>query len=288
MKKQKACEYPIDNFLKQTLKDDLPPEVEDRLYIQLRRFQEKTDKQQSGVVNLKWILRQQLVKSAALVFAVVVFVILLATAGFVPLTNSQNLLAESLSTFTTSINVFEQISRSSSMDCSVETTTEKGDRLNYSIKWTPGSTRVQVFKPDNSIVKTLEIINDRVTIIDHTSNTLHYVKTLEQLDDPLFQRVMDFISPTYLQERLQMKWKSGIYWKRGDCDEGIFTVLNSQEKADMEISVDMCTLLPTKMTTYRTFPTETGEGGEMVIKVQFAWETPPIAPRLSEQKNNVN
>ncbi|MDQ1354538.1 MAG: hypothetical protein QG657_4847 [Acidobacteriota bacterium] len=288
MKKQKACEYPIDNFLKQTLKDDLPPEVEDRLYIQLRRFQEKTDKQQSGVVNLKWILRQQLVKSAALVFAVVVFVILLATAGFVPLTNSQNLLAESLSTFTTSINVFEQILRSSSMDCSVETTTEKGDRLNYSIKWTPGSTRVQVFKPDNSIVKTLEIIDDQVTIIDHTSNTLHYVKTLEQLDDPLFQRVMDFISPTYLQERLQMKWKSGIYWKRGDCDEGIFTVLNSQEKADMEISVDMCTLLPTKMTTYRTFPTETGEGGEMVIKVQFAWETPPIAPRLSEQKNNVN
>lgn len=288
MKKQNACEYPVDDLLKQTLKDDLPPEVEDRLYIQLRRFQEQTGKQQSGVVNLKWVLSQQLIKSAALVFAFVVFVILLATAGFVPLTDSQNLLAESLSTFTTSINVFEQISRSNGMDCSVETTTGKGDRLNYSIKWTPGSTRVQVFKPDNAIIKTLEIIDDRVTIIDHADNTLRYVKTLEQLDDPLFQPVMDFISPADLQERIQMKWKSGIYWKRGDCDEGTFTVLNSREKADMEIIVDMCTLLPTKMTTYRTFPTETGEGGEMVIKVQFAWETPPTPPRLIEQKNNVN
>lgn len=284
MKKQNAYQDPIDHLLKQTLKDDLPPEVEDRLYIQLRRFREQTDKQQSGFVNLKWGLSQQLIKSAALVFAFVVFVILLATAGFVPLTGSRNLLADSLSTFTTSINVFEQISRSKSMDCSVETTTGKGDRLNYSIKWTPGSTRVQVCRPDNSIIKTLEIIDDRVTIIHHADNSLHYAKNLEQVDDPLFQPVMDFISPADLQERIQMKWKSGIYWKRGDCDEGIFTVLNSREKADMEIMVDMCTFLPIKMTTYRPFPTPAGEGGEMVIKVRFAWETPPTPPRLIDQQ----
>lgn len=284
MKKQNAYQDPIDHLLKQTLEDDLPPEVEDRLYIQLRRFQEHADKQQSGFINLKWGLSQQLIKSAALVFAFVVFVILLATAGFVPLTGSRNLLADSLSTFTTSINVFEQISRSKSMDCSVETTTAKGDRLNYSIKWTPGSTRVHVCRPDNFIIKTLEIIDDRVTIIDHADNSLHYAKNLEQVDDPLFQPVMDFISPADLQERIQMKWKSGIYWKRGDCDEGIFTVLNSREKADMEIMVDMCTFLPIKMTTYRPFPTPAGEGGEMVIKVQFAWETPPTPPRIIDQQ----
>lgn len=170
------------------------------------------------------------------------------------------------------------------MDCSVESVTAKGDRLNYSIKWTPDRTLVQVIKPDNSIVKTLEMINARVTIIDHSNNSLRYVNNLEQVNDPLFQPIMDFISPTHLQERMKMKWKPGIYKQRGECDEETFTVLNSQEKADMEILVDMCTFLPIKMTTHRPFPTLSGKEGEGVIKVQFAWEAPPTLPRLIEHK----
>jgi hypothetical protein len=284
----------------QPLKDDLPAEVEDRLYIQLRRFQEQTDKQKKGILNiegllkniftgdignLKWGLRQQLVKSAALVFASVSFVILLVTAGFVPITNSRNLLAESLSTLTTSINVSEQLSRANGMECTVESVTAKGDRLNYSIKWTPNQTLVQAIKPDNSIIKTLEIVNDRVTILDHTTNSHHYANNLGQVNDPLFQPIMDFISPAHLQERMQMKWKPGIYRQRGDCDEGIFTVLNSQEKADMEIMVDMCTFLPMTMTSHRPVPTFPGKERDGVIKVQFAWETPPSLPRLIEHRS---
>jgi len=283
MTKQNSNRYPIDNLLRQTLKDDLPIEVEDRLYIHLRRFREKTG---SAGGNLGWGFTQQLIKSAALVFAVVVFVILLATAGFVPLTDSRNVLAESLSTLTTSLNVSQQISRSNGMDCSVETVTGEGKRLNYSIKWTPHRTRVQVIGPDNFIVKTLQIENDRVTIMDHIDDTLRHVKDLEHLDDPQFQPVMDFISPAYLQERMQMKWNPGIYRQRGDCDEGTFTVLNSQEKADMEIMVDLCTFLPMKMTTYRPIPTLPGEEGEIVIRVQFAWETLPTLPRIIEQKTS--
>lgn len=280
MKKQNDCQHPIDHLLKQTLKDDLPPEVENRLYIHLRRFQAQTG---GAGGNLKWGLGPQLIKSAALVFAFVVFVILLVTAGFVPLTDSRNVLAESLSTYTTSINVTEQISRCNSMDCTLETLTGKGDHLNYSIKWTPDRTLVQVIKPDNSIVKTLEMINARVTIIDHSNNSLRYVNNLEQVNDPLFQPVMDFISPTHLQERMKMKWKPGIYMQRGECDEETFTVLNSQEKADMEILVDMCTFLPIKMTSHRPFPTLPGEEGEIVIKIHFTWETLPTLPRLIEQ-----
>lgn len=301
MKKQNSYLHPIDDLLKQTLKDDLPIEVENRLYIHLRRFQEKTAKQKTFIlngdgflkkiftaftgVNLEWGLMRLLIKSTALVFAFVVFVILLVTAGFVPLNDSRNALAESLSTLTTSLNVSQQISRSNGMDCSVETVTGKGRHLNYSIKWTPGWTRVQVIGPDHIIVKTLQIKNDRVTIMDHTNNILRRVKDLEHLDDPQFQPVMDFISPAHLQERMQVKWNPGLYRKWGDCDAETFTVLNSREKADMEIMVDLCTFLPIEMTTYRPIPTLPGEEEDIVIRVQFAWETLPTIPRLIEQKS---
>lgn len=71
MKEQNSCQHPIDNLLKQTLKDDLPIEVENRLYIHLRRFQAQNG---GAGGNLKWGLGSQFIKSAALAFAFVVFV----------------------------------------------------------------------------------------------------------------------------------------------------------------------------------------------------------------------
>ena len=203
MKIQKSSQHPIDKLLKQTMKDDLTPEVEDRLNLQLRQFQEQTEKQKRlqwnfyGFVknlftirNLEWKLGRQLIKSAALTFASVVFVILLAAAIFVPISGSPGVMAESFSTLTTSLYVYQQISRVNAMECSVETVTKKGERLTYSLKWTPDRTRVHIINPDKSIVKTLLVKNDHVTIIDKTNNTVRHGKDLEYMDAPLVRNLL--------------------------------------------------------------------------------------------------
>ena len=300
MNKQKSARHPIDDLLKQTMKDDLPPEVENRLHVYFRRFQEKTDEQ--GKLNLNvdewarnffnrsdpdWRLGRLLIKNAALVFAFIVFVILLVTAGFVPLTGSRSVLAESYSVLATSLNVSEQISRSNGMECSGEVVTGKGKPLTYSLKWTPDWTQVLVISPDNIILKTFQIKNDQITIIDRTDNTLRQVEGLEHVDDPQFQPIRDFISPARLQQLLQMRWKPGISRQRGECDEGTFTVLNSQARADMEITVDMCTFLPSQVIIHRPIPAPPGKEGDIVMRIHFSWETPPYLPRLMEPKNTV-
>lgn len=296
MKIQKSSQLPIDDLLKQTMKDDLTPEVENRLNIQLRQFQEKTLKQEKSQLNFYGVVKnffntnnpvrrlgQQLIKSAALAFASVVFIILLVAASFVPITNSPGVLAESFSTLTTSMYVYQQISRVNAMQCSVQAVTGKGERLTYSLKWTPDRTRVHIIKPGNIIVKTLLVKNDHITIIDKTNHTVRQGKGLEYMDDAQFQPIIDYLSPTNFRESLQEKWGPKSYRQQGDCDEGTFSVVNPGEKGDREVIVDMCTYLPTRMIKYRPIPTQPGKKGEVVMSIDFTWETPFI-PRLIDQK----
>jgi hypothetical protein len=299
MKIQKSSQHSIDNLLKQTLKDDLTPEVENRLYIQLRQFQEKTGKQEKPqlnffrfmkkfftIINLERKLGLQLIRSAALTFASVVFIILLVAASFVPITGSQNVLAESFSTLTTSLYVYQQISRVNAMQCSVEAVTRDGERLTYSLEWTPDRTLVHIIRPDKTIVKTLLVKNDHITIIDKTNNTLRHGKGIEYMDDPQFQPIIDYISPTNFRESLQEKWGPKSYRQQEDCDEGTFSVVNPGEKGDREIIVDMCTFLPSRMIKYLPTPTQPGKKGEVVMSIHFTWETPFI-PRLIDQQIEV-
>jgi hypothetical protein len=294
---KKSSQLPIDNLLKQTLKDDLPPEVENRLYIQLRQFQEKTVKQEKlqlnffGFVrnffNLKsqeWRLERHLIKSAALTFALVVFIILLAAAIVVPITSTPGVLAESFSTLTTSLYVSGQISQANAMECSVEAVTGKGERLNYSIRWTPDQTRVHILEPGKTIMKTLLVKNGDITIIDNINDTIRHGKDLEHMDDPQFQPIIHYLSPANFRERLQVKWGPRSYRQQGDCDVGTFAVLNPGEKVDTEVIVDMCTFLPTRMIKYRPIPNQPGQEGEIIMSIHFAWVTPSL-PRLIDQKN---
>jgi hypothetical protein len=296
MKIQKSSQHPMDKLLRQTMKDDLTPEVENRLNLQLRQFREKTQKQKRpqlnfygflknffAIRNLERKLGRQLIKSAALTFASVVFIILLVAAIFVPISGSPGVMAESFSTLTTSLYVYQQISRVNAMQCSVEAVTKKGERLSYSLKWTPDQTRVHIIKPGKNIVKTLLVKNDYVTIIDKTNNTVRHGKGLKYMDDPQFQPIIDYLSPTNFRESLQEKWGPKSYRQQGDCDEGTFSVVNPGEKVDREVTVDMCTYLPTRMIKYRPIPTQPGKKGEVVMNIHFTWETPFI-PRLIDQQ----
>jgi len=299
MKIKKSSQHPVDNLLKQTMKDDLTPEVENRLYIRLRQFQEKTGKQEKLRLNFfgfvknffsmsfrEWKWGRQLIKSAALTFASVVFIILLVVASFVPITGSQSVLADSFSTLTTALYVYQQISRANDMQCSVEAVTGKGELLTYSIEWTPDRTRVHIIKPDKTIVKTLLVENDHITIMDKTNNTVRYGKSPGYIDDPQFQPILDYLSPANFRESLQEKWGAKSYRRAGDCDEGTFCVVNPGEKEDTEIIVDMCTFLPTRIIKYRPIPTQPGKKGEILMSIDFTWEI-PFVPRLIDEKITV-
>jgi hypothetical protein len=296
MKMQKSSQHPIDTLLKQTLKDDLPPEMERRLKIRLRQFLVKTEKHERSQFNfsrnvknffvdriLEWKWGGHYIKSAALTFAAVTFIVLLAAAILVPVTGSPGLLAESFSTLTTSLYVSQQISRVIGMQCFVEAVTGQGETLTYSIKWTPDRTRVQFMNPEKFIVKTLLVENGHATIIDKTNNAVRYGKGLEYMDDLQFQPIIDFLSPVNLKESLQGKWRPGSDRQQGDCGEDTFSLVNRGEKGAAEVWVDMCTFLPVRMIKYHPNPTHAGKGKEIAMSVDFIWQT-PFLPRVIDQK----
>ena len=281
MKKQKPSEYPIDILLKQTLKDDLPTDVEMHMNIRLSRFREKVEKQKqhrpgiygfftafSDLCKLK--VGPQLVKSPALAFASIVLIILLTAALFIPVDHSQNSPSEALSTLTTAIYVSQQISRINSMECTAEATTRKGEHLDYSIRWTPHRTRVHIIRQDKTIAKTLWITDRDVTIANTANGTVRHVKDIEHIDDPQFYPIKEFISPAALKARLTGKWHPREYERQKECDQGVFAVANPGEKVNTEVTVDMCTFLPILM-----------KKTEIGVNIRFIWK-PPFPHRLFE------
>jgi hypothetical protein len=123
MKKQKPSKHPIDTLLKQTLKDDLPGDVENRMVIQLSRFRENLEKQKQHRPGIYEFFAALFNAGPALTFASVVLFILLTAALFIPIDTSKNTPSESLSTLTTAIYVSQQISRINTMECNVEAIT---------------------------------------------------------------------------------------------------------------------------------------------------------------------
>jgi len=289
MKKEKRRDPKIDDLLKQALKDDLPLEAESAMKRQLNLFREKMEgheprrKMKTGRIlqgllegrgfrQVQWIL-----KKGVPAFASIIMVIL---GSFLQIKGSQSPLAESISTLKAAAFVTQELNQTESMVCSVQIFTEDDKFLRFSIQWlSPDRTRVCIEKRGKIPSKTLWLTDEEIAIADHEKNTLRKVQNFEQTNEPQFQPVMNFLSPSSLVERIRGKWKLKHYRYQGDCEWGTFTLTTPREKALMEITVDLCTYLP--ISIKKILPAPTKEGGEekLLMNVHFKWNT-PIPPQI--------
>jgi hypothetical protein len=283
MKKENSGKFEIDDLLKQTLKDDLPPELESRMMKQLKLFPEKMEQSErqrrketngslvrifrgEGLRWMKWMFKKQVLAPAS--------VIMVVWGGVLQVSGPRSVLAESISVLKTSVIVSDRVSHADSMECSMKVPAENAQHHEYSIQWlSPDLTRVQVKKPTQDIIKTMWISEEEITIAVHVTNTMRKVERVDQIDDPEFKHALGFLSPLDLVKRMDGKWQLKQYEQHGDCEWGTFTVAIPEEKMLLELTVDLCTFLPTNFKIFLEDPKKESGDGKFLMNVNFKWNT---------------
>lgn len=283
MKKEKPRNSEINDLLKQVLKDDLPPESEKRMRRQFIQFRKKIE--QSGLKQrmnfsmiwrhffrpkgwqwARWMLKKEILALSS--------IIMVALGAFMHISGHRSALAESFSMMRMSVSVSEEVRYTSSMECTMLVPTEEGKSVAYSIQWLPHNiTRVDVHKMDE-IHKTLWIVDEDITIADHVKKTLKKVDSVEQVKDPLFQPIMDFLSPAELAELMYRRWQPKQFEQKGERELGTFTFTIYDEKALLEMTVNLNTYLPMSIRKYLPGSTKTGEEEKIVMQMHFIWNQP--------------
>jgi len=289
MKKEDSDKFEIDDLLKQTLKDDLPPELESSMKKQLILFRKKMEQPElqrreeanralrrlfhgGGLKWMQWMLKKQVLAPASIIMVVL--------GAVLQITNPSSVLAESISLLKTSIIVSDRVSHAESMECSIEMPAENEQYYEYFIQWlSPSLTRVQVKKPNQDIIKTMWISDDKITIADHATNTLRKVEKVNQIDAPEFHHALRLLSPLDLVEQMEGKWRLKQYKQHGDSERGTFTVAIPEENTILELTVDLCTFLPTSLKKFLADSNEESDEGKILMNVNFKWNK-SIPPQL--------
>ena len=283
---RKAKDTRIDHLLQQTFTDDLPPDAKNAMKRQLDRFRTKMDQAQTdrtraesrpsrGISYLKgirWI--HFLLKKEVFV---VVSLLMIVLGGFIQSSGSSNKLAENLSVLGTSVVVSNQMSRSQSMECSIQMTRENEKPLKYSIQWlSPNLSKIQVEESDNTPLKTIWLSEEDIVIVDHVADTLRKERHLAQFSDPMLQPIVGYLAPKELVERMYGEWQL-IQYQKEECGLGIFTVALPNERAILKVTVDLCTYLP--VTIKKILSAEERDKETLVFEVRYTWNL-PLSPEL--------
>jgi len=208
---------------------------------------------------------------------VVVSLLMIVLGGFIQSSGSSNKLTENLSVLGTSVVVSSQMSRSQSMECSIQMTRENEKPLKYSIQWlSPNLSKIQVEESDNTPLKTIWLSGEDIVIADHVADTLRKERHLAQFSDPMLQPIVGYLAPTELAERMYGEWQLIQYQKEG-CGQGIFTVALTNERATLEVTVDLCTYLPVSIK--KILPAEERGEKTLVFDVRYTWNI-PLSPEL--------
>jgi hypothetical protein len=285
MKKEKLTDFDIDELLQQSLKDDLPPEVEKSMKTQLIQLRKKMELQEQkptpGLIKylnklfrverqpwIHWMLKKGVLAAASLAMIVL--------GSMLHMSGSQNVLAKKISLLGTSVLVSGQVSRVESMECAVKALKDDDKSLTYSIQWvSPNLTKVQIKSSDDAVIviKTLWLSEEEILIKDHIEGTINREKNIAQISDPHFHAVLGLLSPPDLVERMYGQWQLKQYEKHGDCEWGIFTITLPEESTLLEISVDLCTYFPVNMEKFILDPSKENKKGKLLLNIHFKWNT---------------
>lgn len=296
--KKKPRDARIDHLLKRAFRDDLPPDAEKAMKRQLERFQTKMEQRKShriraynrvfrAISHLKdarwthFLLRKEALIAASLLMVI--------WGAFIQSYGSTNRLAENLSVLGTSVVVASQTSRFHSMECAIQLYGESGRLFNYSILWlAPNMSKIQITRSDDTPLKTIWLSEEDIVIADHSKGTLHREKYSPQSSDRLLQPIVGFLSPQELAEQMYGDWTLKQYRREDECGEGIFTVALPNERAALEVTVDLCTYLP--VTVRKIALSGTHREGKPIMNVHFRWGIPLSPEFLSPpaKKENQN
>ena len=282
----------IDHLLQQTLKDDMPSDVENAMKEQLDQFRLKMEraatrttsadrkffKRMSQFESVRWahfLLNKEVL--------VVVSLLMIVLGGYIQSSGSSNQLTENLSVLGTSVAVSSQMIRSHSMECSIQIHRDSQKPLNYLIQWlSPNLSKIQVIESENILLKTIWLSEDDIVIADYLKDRVYNESHSALRNDPVIQPIIGYLAPTELAEQMYGEWKFKQTEQKGECDEGTFTVLLPNKRALLEVSVDLCTFLP--VTINKILPAEEQGEEKLILNVRYTWNVPLSPEHLSPKQ----
>jgi len=275
----------IDHLLKQTLKDDLPVDAEAVMKNQLEGFrlklEEASGRTWAGQKTFQAILNLMDVRWARILVkkevVLVISLMMIVLGSFIHSSGSPNQLTENLSVLGTSVVVSNEMIRSQSMECSIQMYGDNQEPLHYAIQWlSPNLSKVHVEDSRNAPLKTIWISEEDIVIDDHITDRRFEKKISTQLDDPILKPIVGYLEPEELVERMYGEWKLLKYQKQKECAQGIFAIALSDERATLEVTLDLCTHLPVSIKKI-LHGEEFGEE-RVIFNVRYTWNI-PISPQ---------
>jgi hypothetical protein len=122
---------------------------------------------------------------------------------------------------------------------------ENQESLQYSIQWlSPNLSKVRIRDSESTLLKTVWISEEEITIADHVNDKAYKGRSPVQVDDPMIQPIAGYLTPTELVEQMYGQWKFQKTEQTGECDQGISTFSLTNERAQLEVKIDLCTFLP--------------------------------------------
>jgi len=238
MKKEHSDQHKTDSLIRQVLKDDLPPALEEKMKERILRFRKEIEQPRQirrRNLSVGWIFRKEVLAGAS--------VLMLVSGGALQLIGYRSALADTVSALNTSV--------------SVRVDAHKSDKMN----------------------KTLWVSESGIIIADHIHNTTEKAEGVWKITDATFRPVLWLMTPEELAERLYGKWKLRLYEQTDKPDQGLFIFLDQEEKAVLEMTVDLNTYLPLRIEKFLPESPELDEKGRSVMQAHFNWNQ-PVSPQI--------
>jgi len=265
-RKQTVKDQSLDRLLTETLRDDLPPEIESRMGKQLTQFQDKWE-EQMGLPWYQGILPRVALATAALLMVVV--------GGYLQVSGPHTVLTENIALVGTSLRVSNQVENSASMLCSVRLQRENGETNVYAIRWlSPGQIRVDIQTEQLDISQSIWIKETEISVADYTKDSVQTFDHLGQLNDPFIQPLLALLSPENLSGSLYGEWQLQNRQQKDGCEWTTYAITSPHPKDAMEMTVDLCTHLPTEAQKLNPWPLESVQGEKAELSIKFQWNAP--------------
>jgi hypothetical protein len=279
----------IEHLLQQTLEDDLPPDVQITMKKQLDQFRKKMeeDATQKALAERKILRRKPPIRGlrwAQLLFSkevlVVLSLLMIVLGGFIQSSGSSNQLTEYLSVLGTSVAVSNEMSRSHSMECTIQMPRDNKQPLHYLIQWlSPNLSKIQVKESENILLKTIWLSEEELIIADHVNDRVYNEGYAALFNDPVIRPVLGYLAPAELAERMYGEWKTDQTEQKGKCEQRTFTISLPNEKALLEVAVDLRTFLPVSLK--KILPSEEQTDQRLILNVRYTWNVPLFPEQLS-------
>jgi hypothetical protein len=288
----------IDRLLRETLRDDPPAGLEQRLERHWEAFQDRASREAVRVRRsakgghedpLRWFLlaSKRLLPKGALAAAAVGMVVwgILMQAG-----GSSHVLANNLSLIKTTVLVKDQVSLAPALSCRVEVSDGSGGgRLAYLVQWLPPDLqRVDMWDRDGDPVRTVWVRDQIIIVADRGTERVYSVGDLGQIDDPYLPAILELIQPQELANRLYGEWEESRRELRENCIWSTFQIASLDEHRDtFDLTVDLCDYRPVEIRRVLDASALSQEGGRVTLHFRLTWDTEIPKERMIPEKQTI-